>query len=168
MRVREVPNDVAARRLEALLLAGSSYAARWIHHDKDASERIAAALRLLHEIKDYPAETIVAGSESDAAMRALADHYADTGQPGRALETYQELFRKIMASNPHPENDLPNAVSVSRLYASLAMLFRRMGKEVEARPLEASRLELWRQWSGKLPDNPFVKHQLKAAVSRSL
>jgi serine/threonine protein kinase len=168
MRVREVPNDVAARRLEALLLAGSSYAARWIHHDKDASERIAAALRLLHEIKDYPAETIVAGSESDAAMRALADHYADTGQPGRALETYQELFRKIMASNPHPENDLPNAVSVSRLYASLAMLFHRMGKEVEARPLEAGRLELWRQWSGKLPDNPFVKHQLKAAVSRSL
>lgn len=29
-RIREVPNDVAARRAETLLLAGSSYAARWI------------------------------------------------------------------------------------------------------------------------------------------
>ena len=166
MRVREIPNDVAARRLEALLLAGSSYAARSIHQEKDARDRIGAALRLLHEIKDYPAETIVAGSETDVAMRALADHYAETGQPRQALEIYQELFRKIMASNPNTENDLPNAVSVSRLYASLAMLFRGVGKGVEARSLDAGRLELWRQWSGKLPGNPFVKRQLTAAASR--
>ena len=43
VRIREVPNDVAARRVESLLLAGSSYAARWIHHEKDAKDRIDAA-----------------------------------------------------------------------------------------------------------------------------
>ena len=78
--------------------------------------------------KDYPAESISAGSEADTAMRALADHYAETGQPQQALEIYQELFRKIMASNPDPQNDLLNAVYVSRLYTSLAMLLRRAGQ----------------------------------------
>ena len=139
LRIREVPNDVAARRAETLLLAGSSYAARWIHHEKDAKDRIDAAFRLLNETKDYPAESIRAGSEADTAMRALADHYAETGQPEQALEIYQELFRKIMASNPDPQNDLLNSVYVSRLHTSLAMLLRRAGRGNEAVPLEADR-----------------------------
>ena len=163
MRIREVPGDVAARRLETLLLAGSSYAARWIHHEKDARDRIEAAFRLLSETKDYPAETIAAGSEADTAMRALADDYAETGRPRQALEIYQELFRKIMASNPDPQNDLLNAVYVSRVYASLAMLHRRVGRGDVAIPREAARLELWRQWNLKLPSNPFVHRQLEAA-----
>src|SRR5580658_10396693 len=81
VRIREVRADVAARRVETLLLAGSSYAARWIHHEKDAKDRIDAAFRLLNETKDYPAGSINAGSEADTAMRALADQYAETGQP---------------------------------------------------------------------------------------
>ncbi len=145
------------------MLAGSSYAARWIHHEKDARDRIEAAFRLLNETKDYPAETIAAGSEADTAMRALADHYAETGRPRQALEIYQELFRKIMASNPDPQNDLLNAVYVSRVYASLAMLHRRVGRGDVAIPLESARLELWRQWNLKLPNNPFVHRQLEAA-----
>ena len=43
-RIREVPNDVSARRTEALLLAGSSYALRWIHREKEAKDRIDAAI----------------------------------------------------------------------------------------------------------------------------
>jgi tetratricopeptide (TPR) repeat protein len=163
MRIREVPNDVAARRTEAFLLAGSSYPARAIHHQKDARDRIDAALRLLSETKDYPAETITDGSETDVAMRALADHYAETGHPAQALEIFEELFRKIMASNPDAQNDLPNAVSVSRLQTSLATLLRRSGRRDKALPLEAGRLELWRSWSRKLPNNPFVRRQLEAA-----
>ena len=163
MRIREVPNDLAARRVETLLLAGSSYAARWNHHEQDARDRIDAAFRILNETKDYPAKTITAGSEADTAMRALADHYAETGQPGPALEIYLELFRKIMASNPDPQNDLVNAVHVSRLYSSLATLHRRMGRADQAVPLEADRLELWRYWNLKLPNNPFVQRQLEAA-----
>lgn len=163
MRIREVPNDIAARRVETLLLAGSSYAARSIHHEKDAKDRIDAAFQLLKETKDYPAETITAGGEADTAMRGLADHYAETGQPGHALEIYQELFRKIMASNPDPQNDLLNCVYVSRLHTSLAMLLRRMGRGDQAVPLEAGRLELWRHWNRTLPNNPFVNRQLEAA-----
>jgi serine/threonine protein kinase len=163
VRIREVPNDVAARRVEALLLAGSSYAARLIHREKDARDRIDAAFRLLKETKDYPAEILTAGSEADTAMRALADHYAETGQLEQALEVYQELLRKIMASNPDPQNDLVNAVYVSRLHTSLAMLLRRMGRGDQAVPLEVGRLELWRHWSSTLPNNPFVNRQLEAA-----
>jgi tetratricopeptide (TPR) repeat protein len=163
VRIREVQNDVAARRLEALLLAGSSYAVRWIHHEKNAKDRIDAALRLLSKTKDYPAESITAGSEADIAMRSLGDHYAETGQPAKALEIYQELYRKIMASSPDPQNDLLTAAYVSRLHTSLAMLARRVGRQEQAAPLEARRLELWRSWNRKLPNNPFVRRQLEAA-----
>jgi hypothetical protein len=162
-RIREVPNDVAARRVETLLLAGSSYAARWIHHEKDARDRIDAAFRLLNETKDYPAETITAGSEVDTTLRALADHYAETRQPGQALQIYQELLRKIMASDPDLQNDLLNSVYVSRLHTALAVLLRRTGRGDMAVPFEASRLELWRHWNRKLPNNPFVQRQLEAA-----
>jgi tetratricopeptide (TPR) repeat protein len=163
VRIREVPSDVAARRVETLLLAGSSYAARWIHHEKDAKGRIDAAFRLLHETRDYPADSIRAGGEADAAVRALADHYAETGQPEQALQIYQELSSKIMTSNPDPQNDLLNAVYISRLHTSLATLLRRMGRQDKALPLEAGRLELWRRWDRRLPNNPFVHRQLEAA-----
>jgi serine/threonine protein kinase len=163
-RIREVPNDVAARRVETLLLAGSSYAARWLHRENDARDRIDAAFRLLNDTKDYPTGSISAGSEADTAMRALADQYAETGQLEQALEIYQELLRKIMASNPDPHNDLLNSVSVSRLHTSLATLLRRLGRKDEAVPLEAGRLELWRYWSRKLPNNPFVRRQLEARL----
>jgi serine/threonine protein kinase len=167
VRIREIPNDVAARRAEAVLLAGSSYAARWMHRDQDSKDRIDAAFRLLSGTKDYPAESISAGSEADIAMRALADHYAETGQPGQAVEIYQQLFHKIMASNPDPQNDLLNSVYVSRLHTSLALLLRRVGRESEAVPLEAVRLDLWQHWNRKLPGNPFVQRQLEASFTEA-
>jgi hypothetical protein len=68
-----------------------------------------------------------------------------------------------VASNPDPQNDLLNSVYVSRLDTSLAMLLRRMGRPEQAVALEAGRLELWRHWNGKLPNNPFVRRQLEAA-----
>jgi serine/threonine protein kinase len=160
VRIREVPNDVDARRVEALLLAGSSYAARWLHRDNDARARIDAAFRLLRETKDYPTEAILPGSETDSAIRALADDYAETGQPDKAVETYQELLRQIIASNPDPQNDLVNAARISRLDDSLAGLLRRVGRTGEAAALEENCLKLWRDWGGKLPNNPFVLRQI--------
>jgi serine/threonine protein kinase len=159
-RIREIPNDIAARRAETLLLAGSSYAARSLHREKEAKDRIDAAFRILSETKDYPVDRIRLGSEADIAMRALADHYAENGEPGQALETYQDLFRKIMASNPDLQNDLLNSVSISRLRTSLAMLLRRSGRA----DAEADNLELWRYWNRKLPGNPFVLRQLEGAA----
>ena len=115
----------------------------------------------MRETKDYPVETIKLGSEADIAVRALADHYAETGQPSQAVEAYQELRHKIIESNPGPQNDLVNAALISHLDASLASLLRRVGRTGEAVTLDENRLELWRHWNSKLPGNPFVLRQLK-------
>ena len=163
LRIREVPkDDVAARRLEALLLTGSSYPARWMHNEQDARQRIDSAFRILRETKSYPADTIKPGSEADTAIRAQADEYAESSQPTKAIEIYQELRRKIMASDPAPESDLLNATHISRLDASLAALLRRVGRSTEADTLDENRLQLWQHWGHKLPNNPFVQRQLAA------
>jgi serine/threonine protein kinase len=165
MRVREVPDDVAARRLEALLLAGSSYAARWMHRESDAKARIDAAFRLLGDTGDDPAAVLKPGSEADAALRALADDDGETGLLDKAIRTYRELRRGLLASNPGPRSDLVNAVSLTRLDASLAVLLRRAGGADEAAALEASNREIWRQWDRRFPNNPFVLRELAAAES---
>jgi serine/threonine protein kinase/tetratricopeptide (TPR) repeat protein len=160
MRIREVPSNIQERRQESSLLAASSYAARWLHREGDARDRIDAAFRLLRETKDYPAEKIQPGSEADQAARALADHHAETGEPDHAIEAYQDLRRRIMKSNPDPQNDLLNAAQLSRLDASLAALLRRVGRTRDAATLDQNRLELWRHWDRKLPNNPFVERQI--------
>ena len=165
MRIREVDDvnhDLAARREEAFLLASSSYAARRIHRENDARERIDAAFQLLNETKDYPAESIRPGQEADATVRALADHYAETGQPGKAVEAYQELRRQIMSSNPDPEHNLLNATRISQLDVTLAALLRRVSRSDDAAALDFARLAIWQQWAHQLPHNPFVLRQLAA------
>ena len=161
-RIREVPDDVDARRLEALLLSGSSYAARWMHRESDARTRIEAAFRLLRDTGDYPAAVIKPGSEADIAVRALADHDAETGRLDQAIRSYQELRRSLLASNPDARRDLVNAVSLTALDASLAALLRRAGAVDQADALEAGNREIWRHWNRQLPDNPFVLRKLAA------
>jgi len=160
MRIREVPSDIQARRQEASLLAASSYAARRLYREADARNRIDAAFRLLRDTRDYPAEIIKPGSEADRAVRALADHYAGTGQTNQAIEAYRDLRGKVLKSNPDAPNDLLNAAQLSRLDATLAGLLRRAGRADEAAALDQNRLELWRQWDRKLPNHPFVQRQL--------
>jgi len=159
-RIREVPSDIQARRQEASLLAASSYAARSLHREHDARDRIDAAFRLLRDTKDYPSEAVKPGSEADATLRALADHYAETGDPRKALEAYQDLRGRIMKSHPDPQNDLLNAAQISQLDRALAALLRRVGGTDEAVSLDQNRLELWRHWDRKLPNNPFVQRQI--------
>ena len=163
MWVREVPIDVAARRLEAILLAGSSYAARGMHRESDAKARIEAAFRLLRDTGDYPASALKPGSEADIAVRALADDDGETGRLEQAIRRYQELRRSLLASNPDPRNDLVNAVSLSALDASLAALLRRAGAPDQAAAFEAGNGDLWREWNRRLPNNPFVMRELVAA-----
>lgn len=159
MRIREVPRNVQARRQEVSLLAASSYAARRLHREADARDRIEAAFRLLRETKDYPSETIKLGSEAGATLRALADQYAETGELNRAIEAYRDLRGRIMKSNPDLQNDLLNAALLSRLDVTLADLLRRRGRSQEAAALDQYRLEMWQHWDRKLPNNPFVKRQ---------
>jgi hypothetical protein len=71
-----------------------------------------------------------------------------------------------MASKPDPRNDLAHANILTRLYAALSSLYRRNGSTAKAEALETSRLELWRDWDRKLPNNSLIRHQLAAASQR--
>jgi tetratricopeptide (TPR) repeat protein len=167
MRLREIKTGVKARRQEARLLAQSSYPLRSLRRYREAKDRIDAAFELLRATKDYPAAQVELGGEADAAIRALADHEADTGRPERALEIYRDLLDKVIAAKPNPESNLGQANDLSRIYVSMARLYRGVGNTIEADALTARRLELWRAWDQKLPHNPFVLRQLAASPDRS-
>jgi hypothetical protein len=69
-----------------------------------------------------------------------------------------------MASKPEPLTDLRDAAKLSRLYEASAGLYRRAGQTVRAESMETRRLELWRHWDRKLPNNAFVRRQLAATA----
>jgi tetratricopeptide (TPR) repeat protein/predicted Ser/Thr protein kinase len=165
-RLREVKNNVKARRGEAQLLAASSYPLRRVNRVNEARLQIDNALQILRETKDYPADRIELDDELDTVLRGWADHLAETGQPQRAAEVYQELLDKIMASHPDPQNDLRNATSLAHIYETLAALHLRNGRAEPAQAMSAVRLELWQNWNRKLPQNPFIRKQLDAASAR--
>lgn len=162
--VREARNtNVATRREEAKLLASSSYALRALHRESYATQRVDEAFELLRKTGDYPAAKIELASEADLALRALADHYAATGQPAKAAESYRDLLARVNELNPDPENDLRNAVYTSNAYAALARVLRQDRRAREATNWEADRRKLWEHWNSKLAGNPFVQRQLASA-----
>ena len=150
-RIREAKTNVSTQLTAADLLAGSSYALRWLGRDEEARRRIEEAFQLLRDAHQYPADTVEPMSRSDHVTRAEADDYAETGQLAKATEAYQELLDKLMAWKPDPLNDLRDATCLSRTWTALANLLRRSGRKDEALQLEAQRTELWNQWKGKLP-----------------
>jgi hypothetical protein len=162
MRQREIKVSVKARREEARLLVESSYPLRRLHRDREAKDRIDQAFVLLRATKDYPAPRVQLGSDADAALRARANHEAETGESARALATYRELLDKVMAAQPRPESDLGQANGLSRIYLAMARLHRKLANAQEAELEDARRLSVWRAWDGKLPHNPFVLRQLAA------
>jgi serine/threonine-protein kinase len=159
-RIGEIKGNAVALRREAEVLAGSAYAARHLNRKADAHERIETALRLLRETKSYPADQISPGATADVVLRAQADHLADTGELPRAVQVYEELLGKLMASKPVPQNDLSHAASLSGIYDALIGLYRRTGLHEKAASQSGVRLALWQQWDRKLPGNPFVLGQL--------
>lgn len=163
-RLGEIKNNSKARRGEAEMLACSAYALRRLNRTAEARGRIEKAFLLLRETKDYPANQIRLGSEVDFVLRALADHHAATGDPRRAAEIYQDLLDRIRASKPDPEHDLRHAVQLSRLYDGLSAAHRRSGTPQQAEAVSVLRLQLWRGWQSKLPQNSFVARQLEAAA----
>jgi tRNA A-37 threonylcarbamoyl transferase component Bud32 len=158
-RVAEIRDNSKARREEVWLLVGSAYALRRLGRPEQAGRRIDAAFALLRTLKTYPAAGVTPGDEADAALRALGDHYADTGRVAGAIGVYRELEAKIQASNPHPQTDLRHANQLSRLFAALAALHRRAGQTAEAEEMDRRRAALWRRWDRKLPGHPFVRRQ---------
>ncbi len=160
MRQRELKNNVQARREEARLLARSSYPLRSLHREREAKARIDAAFELIRGTKDYPADKAELGDVVEIVIRSRGDQEAASGQLERAIATFQGLTKLAMASDPHPETDLRQALDLSRINETLAGLYRKAGQTAEADKLNRFCLELWRNWDRKLPANPFVQRQL--------
>jgi hypothetical protein len=158
----EIKNNTSFRRFEVSALAGSSYPLRQLGRGVEARERLDAAFAILHQIKAYPAGKVKPGSEADVTLSALADYEASNGDIGRAIGGYEKLLGQIEAWQPAPETNLADAVDMSHLYAAIAALRRRAHQTDLASALETRRLELWRHWDRKLPNNAFVRRQLEA------
>ena len=158
-RIRQAKTNDSTKRDEAELLAASSYPARWLSHGKDANQRIAKALELLHDIGRYPPTKVEPMNDVYGAMRAQADDYAETGQTAKAVDAYQQLLKNMMAWNPDPQNDLRDAACLSRTWTALAGLLRQDRRNDEAQRFEAQRTELWNHWQGKLPNAHFLLSQ---------
>jgi tetratricopeptide (TPR) repeat protein len=164
VRIREAKPNASTQRDEAELLAGSSYALRWLGRIDDAKQRLDRALELLHTAKRYPADKVEPMSDTYNALRAQADDYAETGQAAEAIDAYRELLDKIMAWGPDL-NDLRDATCISRTWTALVNLLRRTGRTREAERLEAQRADLWNNRNGKLPNAPFLLRQSLSQIA---
>ncbi len=164
-RIHEPAANDSLKLDEAGLLADASYAERHVGNKDEARRRIDRALELLAETHQYPAARIEPMSPSDHALRALADHYSETGQTASALETYEQLLDRLMAGKPDVQADIADAVSISRTWTALAVLLRRAGRTEEAQNLEAQRTDLWNQWETRLPNAQFLLRQSLAQAT---
>jgi tetratricopeptide (TPR) repeat protein len=161
-RLRELKDNIDARRGEVEILAGSAYALRRLKRIDEAGNRIEESLRLLGETNDYPVARVGPQTAAYEVLRASGDHLSETGKPQQALKVYEDLLDKVIASKLNVQNDLRHALALSQLYGSLAALYRSNGQSSRGKQLSDVRLELWRHWDAKLPDNGFVRRQFEA------
>jgi tetratricopeptide (TPR) repeat protein len=143
--------------------SASSYALLWMGRNDEARERIDKALRLLRDARIYPAEKIEPMGEADHAMRVLAYFYDETGQREKAIDEYRELLNKLDAWSPNLDDDLREAICLSRTWLVLADLLRRAGRFDEATHLEARRKAILDHWAPKVPNGPTVLEQVSSA-----
>jgi serine/threonine-protein kinase len=162
-RLGEIRNDPKSRKEKASTLANSSFALLRLHRSKEAKQRIDAALDILKDMKAYPADQIEIGSDTYAAVLAMASYEAEEGDPHLALRSYESLLEKVMLAKPQPFVDLKDATRLSGLYEALITIYRRTGGKDKMESLKLRRLELWRQWDQELPNNAFVSRQLTVA-----
>ncbi len=166
-RVREIKNNNSARRLEARLLAHSSYALRDLHRAADARQRVEAALQMLRQIGTSAEFVGSIEGEWDEALRASADDAAAGGNRPQARLILLDLESKLMAQHPDLEGDLRHADDMSRLYDSIARIDGLLGNREERAKYESLRGELWRRWDRKLPNNSFIHEQLQKSLLSS-
>jgi tetratricopeptide (TPR) repeat protein len=162
-RLGEIKGGMKTGRDYATMLAKSSYALRRVHRTSEAKRRIDAALVILKNTKDYPAERILPSSPACTTLRALGDYEADAGDTHHALAIYEQLLEKVIASNPDLLNDLRDTPKLSSIYGALYHLYRRTGESSKAEMMKSRRVELWRHWQEVLPRNTYIRGQLEAA-----
>jgi tRNA A-37 threonylcarbamoyl transferase component Bud32/tetratricopeptide (TPR) repeat protein len=163
----EIQDNSSFRRFEVSVLAGSVYPLRSLGRNAEAHQRLQGAFERLRQVNSYPAEKIRPGSEPDLTLCALADYQAGNGHLSDAIQTYNELLRRVVAWGPRTDDSLADATHVSRIYASLAPLYEQAHQNEQARDLDTRRRDLWRGWDAKLPHNNFVRGQLTAVNGHS-
>jgi len=166
-RIREVPANVSTQLYAAGLLAGSSYAERWLGNGNEGRRRIDEAFQFLRDAHRYPADSVEPMGRAYDVLRASADDDAETGQTAKAIETYSDLLEKLNAWKPNPQNDLRDAICLSRTWTALATLLRRTGRSQEADRLEAQRADLWNHWTSKPPNAQFLLRQSLSQIAPS-
>lgn len=154
--IREAKSSSQAQRDEAELLVASSYAEQRVGHSEEARQRLDKAFLLLRDAKVFPAEKIEPMSEADHALRASADYQAWTRQYSQAINTYQELEKKLVAWNLNLDNDLRDAICISRTWVALAELYRQVGRTDDAAELEDRSKAALKHWTQKLPNSSIV------------
>ena len=163
LRLSTILDNAEARRGQAVLLAGSAYALRGIGRTKEAGRRIDAAFRVLAEAGEDAPPHMSRNTTVESLLRARADHLADVGQLGRAVEIYEELLDRLETSELDARHDLRDAVALSATYVSLADLYRRDSMPEKARALCARHVALWREWESRLPKTSVAQRQLRVA-----
>ena len=161
-RLSEIRKSLPAQRDQALALADSSYALRSLGRAPEARQRIDAALAILKDTKDYPAERYYFDSATYTVLCALADQEAELDDSRRAIETYEQLLAKVMPAGAAALPDFEDAPRLSRLYDELSRLYRRAGESAKADSMRSRRVELWQHWERKFPNNTFVHGQIEA------
>jgi serine/threonine protein kinase/tetratricopeptide (TPR) repeat protein len=164
-RIGEVGSDSSTQIDEADLLTASSYPLRWTGRNQEAQQYIARAFKLLTQAGQFPTGKIEPMSGAYDLLRAQADDYAQAGQPGKAIEAYEELLNKLMAWKPDPQRDLRDAVCILRTWTALANLLQRTGRNEEAGRLEAQRGDLRKHWNDKLPNAEFLLRQSSSQIA---
>lgn len=164
-RLSEIRDSLTARRDRALLLADSSYALRSLHRDSEAKRRAKAALAILESTKDYPAKEIRFESAVYATLCALADEQAAAGNPRQAIQIYESVLGKVHTAKQEAFSDLRNAPRLSQLYETLARLYARTGDLERAGDMQSLRIQLWRSWDRKLPNNSFIRREMLSPLS---
>jgi serine/threonine protein kinase/tetratricopeptide (TPR) repeat protein len=157
--LKEAKSNSRAQRDEAELLVGSSYAAQRVGQDDEARQRIDKAFVLLRDAKVYPTEKIEPMSDADHALRASADYLAGTRQYSHAIDTYQDLEKKLVAWNMNVDSDLRDAICMSRTWVALAELYRQVGRTDDAAQLDARSRKILENWAQKLPNGSLVLRQ---------
>jgi serine/threonine protein kinase len=164
----EIKGNPSFRRYEVSALAGSTYPLRYLGRSDEARKRLDSALEALRSLGMHPTTKVKPRSEVAETLSALGDYEASQGNTVKAVGIYDNLFTQVEAWGPKPETDLTDAVSLSRLMSTLALLQRRAHHRDLAAALEARHAKLWRDWESKLPGNEFVDRQLRAAVDFSV
>jgi hypothetical protein len=143
--------------------AESTFALRSLGRESEARQRLDRIRAMFFANQDPQTMRIGPFNPIEAFVRAQAEVDAAAGRLPKAIETYRLLLQKFADLRYHPRDSLIDALAQSTKEARLAELLRLSGDRVRSRQYAESRLELWRHWNQRLPQNSYVMAQLSDA-----